>query len=61
MTPKQLSRHFGDNITEAARALQMSRRVIYKWLNSGRIPARTQAWIEQRTKGALRANGAHKV
>jgi DNA invertase Pin-like site-specific DNA recombinase len=55
MTPSQVKRHFDNNITEAARRLSMSRRVIYKWLNNGSIPARTQVWIEQRTNGALRA------
>lgn len=55
MTPAQVRRYFENNVAQAARQLDMSQRAIYKWLNNGVIPKRTQVWIEELTNGALKA------
>lgn len=55
MSPQQLIRHYGGE-QQAADALQMTRQIVNLWKRKGRIPPRTQAWIQIHTGGALMAN-----
>ena len=54
MTPKQVVEHFG-GVANTAKALKMSRQIIYQWTWDQRIPELRQLWIERKTNGKLRA------
>lgn len=52
MTIEEVVEHFG-SVTQTAKALKVSRPVIYRWQKSG-VPMPYQALIEIQTKGALK-------
>jgi DNA invertase Pin-like site-specific DNA recombinase len=54
MTIEEVIEHFG-SITEAARALKVSRPVVYRWQKNG-IPIQYKCYIEYKTKGALKVD-----
>lgn len=55
MTPQQVIKHFGGE-QAAADALECTRQSVNYWLNKGEIPLKTQAFIQVKTAGKLRAN-----
>ncbi len=59
MTPEQVIKHFGGE-QEAANALDCTRQNVNYWRQQGEIPLKTQAFIQLKTNGKLRAdlNGA---
>ena len=54
MTPEQVIKHYGSE-QAAADALKMTRQAINYWKLRKVIPTRTQAFIQLKTNGALRA------
>lgn len=44
LTPSELIRHFG-GVANAARKVGVSRQTIYKWLERGEIPERTEPFV----------------
>ena len=55
MTPKQVIEHYGSE-RAAADALRMTRQIINYWKLRKSIPVRTQAFIQVKTNGALKAS-----
>ena len=55
MTPEQVIKHYGSE-RAAADALKMTRQIINYWKLRKSIPLRTQAFIQLKTNGALKAN-----
>lgn len=55
MTPEQVIKHFGGE-QAAADALDCTRQSVNYWLNQGEIPLKTQAFIQVKTNGKLRAD-----
>ena len=53
MTVDQIIKHFGGK-TEAAKALGFHLQTLRDWRKNG-IPAKTEAWIQVKTNGQLRA------
>jgi DNA-binding transcriptional regulator YdaS (Cro superfamily) len=53
MKPHDIFQHFGSQ-GEAARALQVSRQVVWQWQERGKVPMGWQQAIEVMTKGALK-------
>ncbi len=54
MTPEQVIRHYGSE-DAAAVALKLTRQAVNYWKRKKEIPLRTQALIQLRTNGALKA------
>lgn len=54
MTPEQVIKHF-DGEQAAADALGCTRQIVNFWLNSGKIPLKTQAFIQLKSGGKLKA------
>ena len=57
MTPKQVIDHYGGQ-RQAAQALKITRQCVNYWLHSGKIPPRTQAWIQFLTGDKLKVSNA---
>ena len=55
MTPQQVIKHYGSE-QAAATALQVTRQIINYWKQKGVIPEKTQALIQVKTNGALKAS-----
>ena len=55
MTPEQVITHYGSE-QAAADALKMTRQAINYWKLRKVIPKRTQAFIQLKTNGALKAS-----
>ena len=55
MTPEQVIKHYGSE-SAAADALKMTRQIINLWKLRKSIPVRTQAFIQVKTNGALKAS-----
>lgn len=55
MTPEQVIKHFGGE-QEAATALDCTRQNVNYWRQQGEIPLKTQAFIQIKTNGKLRAD-----
>ena len=55
MTPDQVIKHFGGE-QAAAEALECTRQIVNYWRNQGHIPLKTQAFIQVKTNGKLRAD-----
>ena len=60
MTYAQLLKHFG-TATKVADTLGISVAAVCHWKRRGFIPVRTQALIQLKTEGSLRASVAHKT
>lgn len=54
MTPDQLVKHYGSE-QAAATALRVTRQAVNYWVRRKSIPLRTQALIQVKTNGALKA------
>ena len=54
MTIEDVVKHFG-SITNTAKALKVSRPMIYRWQENG-IPIQYKCYIEYKTKGALKVD-----
>ncbi len=55
MTPEQVVKHFGGK-AEAAKALNVTRQVVYLWLKKKRIPEARRYQIQTVTGGKLKVN-----
>lgn len=55
MTPEQVIKHYGTE-QAAANALSCTRQIVNFWLQKGEIPLKTQAFIQLKTNGKLRAD-----
>lgn len=54
MTPEQVIKFFEGEQSAAAK-LGVSRQIVNYWKRQRRIPTKTQAWIQLRTGGKLKA------
>jgi len=52
---KKTDRTQREVIESAAKATGFSRRTIYHWLATGRVPEQSQRWLEFETGGKLKA------
>lgn len=54
MTYTQIVKHFG-GVSKAAQAIGMTRQCLYEWRRRGGIPYPRQLYIQEVSKGKLRA------